>query len=175
MRRLDFWLPALTLGLTALVWVLVTSPESRAENRRENLDRRRGLMCVPFGVGSGALAGSAGFLVLPGWRLPRAPQIAQAVIGSGAAGPAGLGSLPRRFAPASRLLRPAALALLLVLFAVLKVPALALAASAGLRAAAGQSAELAAAADLRWLGYSYVAFRLIHVLPRPPGRARNSR
>jgi D-alanyl-lipoteichoic acid acyltransferase DltB (MBOAT superfamily) len=105
-----------------------------------------------------------------GLGLPRAPQIAQAVIGLGLLALLAWGA--SRAGPRLRLiLWPAALALLLILFAVLKVPALALAASAGLRAAAGQSRELAAAADLRWLGYSYVAFRLIHVLrDRQAGR-----
>ena len=28
----------------------------------------------------------------------------------------------------------------------------------------GQDASLAASADIRWLGYSYLAFRLIHTL-----------
>jgi D-alanyl-lipoteichoic acid acyltransferase DltB (MBOAT superfamily) len=54
--------------------------------------------------------------------------------------------------------------LLLGLLVVLKLPALAQMASAGLRALMGQASSLAAAADLRWLGYSYVAFRLVHTL-----------
>ena len=54
--------------------------------------------------------------------------------------------------------------LLLALLVVLKLPALAQLASAGLRALMGQEASLATATDLRWLGFSYVAFRLISTL-----------
>jgi D-alanyl-lipoteichoic acid acyltransferase DltB (MBOAT superfamily) len=49
-------------------------------------------------------------------------------------------------------------------FVVLKSPSLGQVVSAGLRAQAGQSNELASAFDLRWLGFSYLAFRLLHTL-----------
>jgi D-alanyl-lipoteichoic acid acyltransferase DltB (MBOAT superfamily) len=55
-------------------------------------------------------------------------------------------------------------ALLITLFIILKTEPLAQAASALLRTLTGQSAALASSLDLRWLGYSYIAFRLIHVL-----------
>jgi D-alanyl-lipoteichoic acid acyltransferase DltB (MBOAT superfamily) len=47
---------------------------------------------------------------------------------------------------------------------VLKTPALDQAASALLRRGMGQDPALAGAFDIRWLGFSYVAFRLIHTL-----------
>ena len=53
---------------------------------------------------------------------------------------------------------------LLALFVILKSEALAQLASAGLRLLTGQTTETASALDLRWLGFSYVAFRLIHSL-----------
>jgi len=60
---------------------------------------------------------------------------------------------------------------LIVLFVVLKAPALTTLAAAGLRALMGQSTDLARASDLSWLGFSYVAFRLIHTLrDRQTGR-----
>jgi D-alanyl-lipoteichoic acid acyltransferase DltB (MBOAT superfamily) len=46
----------------------------------------------------------------------------------------------------------------------LKSEPLARTASAALRTATRQDASLASALDLRWLGYSYLAFRLLHVL-----------
>jgi alginate O-acetyltransferase complex protein AlgI len=46
----------------------------------------------------------------------------------------------------------------------LKTEPLAQAAAAGLRALSGQSTRLASALDIRWLGFSYVAFRLFHTL-----------
>jgi alginate O-acetyltransferase complex protein AlgI len=161
-RRLDFWLPTLTLGLTGLVWALVTPRANQAENRRENLTAALVIILVPLVIGLTRWLGLADF-TLAGLSLPRPPQPVQVAAGLGLlaliAGGASLAGTCLR-----PLLWPAALLLLLALFAVLKVPALALAASAALRAAGGQPAVLAAAADLRWLGYSYVAFRLIHVL-----------
>jgi D-alanyl-lipoteichoic acid acyltransferase DltB (MBOAT superfamily) len=54
--------------------------------------------------------------------------------------------------------------LLIALLVVLKLPSLTQLASAGLRALMGQEASLATATDLRWLGFSYVAFRLVSTL-----------
>jgi D-alanyl-lipoteichoic acid acyltransferase DltB (MBOAT superfamily) len=49
-------------------------------------------------------------------------------------------------------------------FVVLKAEPLSLLASAVLRRTSGQSPTLAAPVDLTWLGFSYLAFRLLHVL-----------
>lgn len=56
------------------------------------------------------------------------------------------------------------LVLLTGLFLVLKIPAFTLWLSASLRGLVGQSVETASAFDIRWLGFSYVAFRLIHTI-----------
>jgi D-alanyl-lipoteichoic acid acyltransferase DltB (MBOAT superfamily) len=63
--------------------------------------------------------------------------------------------------------RPAVWALtftILAGFIVLKSPGLDRSASALLRTLSGQPAGLATAGEIRWLGYSYLAFRLLHVL-----------
>ncbi|NUM48253.1 MAG: MBOAT family protein, partial [Anaerolineales bacterium] len=54
--------------------------------------------------------------------------------------------------------------LLVGLLIGLKTPALAQAASAGLRVLSGQQVDLATPFDVRWVGFSYLAFRLVHVL-----------
>jgi D-alanyl-lipoteichoic acid acyltransferase DltB (MBOAT superfamily) len=69
-----------------------------------------------------------------------------------------------RIAAVSRRLSAVFALALLVLFIVLKTEPFALAASAGLRALSGQSAAQASALDIRWLGFSYLAFRLLHAL-----------
>src|SRR5690606_23262915 len=53
---------------------------------------------------------------------------------------------------------------LLGLLLVLKAAPWATAASAWLRSLGGQDPALASSVDLGWLGFSYIAFRLIHVL-----------
>jgi D-alanyl-lipoteichoic acid acyltransferase DltB (MBOAT superfamily) len=57
-----------------------------------------------------------------------------------------------------------AIVLLVMLFILVKSPPLAERTSALLRFTAGQSTELASAVDLTWLGFSFLAFRLLHVL-----------
>ncbi len=47
---------------------------------------------------------------------------------------------------------------------MLKSPRLATLATAGLRGLSGQPVDLATSADLPWLGFSFLAFRLLHVL-----------
>ena len=60
---------------------------------------------------------------------------------------------------------------LLALLVVLKSPTLAEYTSALLRRLNGQDPGLASTLDIRWLGYSYIAFRLLHtVLDRRSGR-----
>jgi hypothetical protein len=48
---------------------------------------------------------------------------------------------------------------IIAIFLMLKVPALAQGISVGLRHLARQSTQLATPLDLRWLGFSYIAFR----------------
>ena len=57
-----------------------------------------------------------------------------------------------------------AILLLITLLAVLKSPTLSLQTSIFFRTLANRPVENAAFTDLRWLGFSYIAFRLIHVL-----------
>jgi D-alanyl-lipoteichoic acid acyltransferase DltB (MBOAT superfamily) len=54
--------------------------------------------------------------------------------------------------------------LLLVFFILQKNQSLSIMTSAGLRSLTGQSIGLATSLDISWIGYSYIAFRLIHVL-----------
>jgi D-alanyl-lipoteichoic acid acyltransferase DltB (MBOAT superfamily) len=72
----------------------------------------------------------------------------------------------RRFAGEGLKPSPTGIFVILIvgLFIILKTEPLAAGVSAGLRSLAGQNPELAVGIDLRWLGFSYIAFRLIHVL-----------
>ncbi|KXK11646.1 MAG: Peptidoglycan O-acetyltransferase [Chloroflexi bacterium OLB14] len=56
------------------------------------------------------------------------------------------------------------LILLIGLFLIFKIPALTLWLSTILRGLVGQSVSTASALDIRWLGFSYIAFRLIHTI-----------
>jgi D-alanyl-lipoteichoic acid acyltransferase DltB (MBOAT superfamily) len=85
------------------------------------------------------------------------------IVAAGLALGAGIALALARF-PTRSWLWTGGVILLLLLFLVLKTEALSQSVSALLRTLGGQDASLALPTDLRWLGFSYVAFRLIHVL-----------
>ena len=59
---------------------------------------------------------------------------------------------------------PFILVVVLLMFLLLKQPTLTTIASRALRGMFQQNMDLASALDIRWIGYSYIAFRLIHVI-----------
>lgn len=161
-RNFDFYFPSATLIVGVLCWALTAPPETR--RAPENL------------VAGGLLAGVALLVALTRYLSPtglltpsRPPQTLPVLALLAAA--ALLAWLLARFSrPTPRLLSAAVIALIL-LFVLLKTPALAQWGAAGLRTLMGQDASLAQSTDLRWLGFSYVAFRLIHTLrDRATGR-----
>jgi D-alanyl-lipoteichoic acid acyltransferase DltB (MBOAT superfamily) len=158
-RHLDFWLPTATLTLTTLCWVL-TAPSEMGSVQG---NRGAALTLILVVMGLGATRFLAEPLIVASTP-PRLVQIFAALI------------LSCLFIfLAHRFWRPlwltAMIALLIAILVVLKTPALSAAASGFLRALNGQSAALASPLDLRWLGFSYIAFRLIHTLrDRQAGR-----
>jgi D-alanyl-lipoteichoic acid acyltransferase DltB (MBOAT superfamily) len=163
LRSFDFWLPSLTLAFVILTW-LVTSGTG-AWTARQNL---AALLLI---------VGVATFVELSRYFLP---------------GPILTATTPPSFlqylflalflAVAILLLfqlsrrRPSqtitfVIVLLIAILVILKTPALSQQTSVLLRTLANRSVEDALATDLRWLGFSYIAFRLIHVLrDRQTGR-----
>ena len=154
-RYLDFWLPTETLGLAVLSWVAVTPQE--VSRQRENMLAGGVLAAVALTVAATRYIGSGNVFLTT-----RPPQIGQAVIGVAVLFVM-LGVLAH-YLPRGKGWLTAISLLVLSLFVVIKVPALAQVAAGGLRALGGQEASRALATDIRWLGFSYVAFRLIHTL-----------
>lgn len=164
-RYADFWLPNLTLALTILVWVLVqrapigtTAAPSPELGSRENVVTAS--LIAAGVVLASALRNTSLCCVTPG-RPPDTPVVLTAVAGIGFAA-----LLTRRIASSGahgRLAWGAVFALLAGL-AMLKAGPLSVALAAAARSIGGQDPSLASATDLGWLGFSYVAFRLIHVL-----------
>ncbi|MEW6284887.1 MAG: MBOAT family O-acyltransferase [Chloroflexota bacterium] len=157
LRSFDFWLPSLTLALVTLTW-FVTSPPG-AWKTRHNL---AGLLII---------GGVVTFVELSRYIFPE---------------PLLTGTTPPPFPhyivfltilifltalftfinrhtlfPLSTLLL---ITLLLSILIILKSPALSLQASIFFRTLTDRPTATASALDLRWLGISYIAFRLIHVL-----------
>jgi D-alanyl-lipoteichoic acid acyltransferase DltB (MBOAT superfamily) len=159
---MDFWLPTLTLALAVLSWIVTTPPENR--DWRKNWPAVVVLSGVVLLLDLTRFFGQSGLLTAGRPPLLELVVLVLLVL-------AGLGLLlssPKKM-PAALL--TGLVVLLIALLVALKLPALTQLVSGWLRALVSQSAELATANDLRWLGFSYVAFRLIHtVRDRQSGR-----
>jgi alginate O-acetyltransferase complex protein AlgI len=166
-RGIDFWLPTATLFIAAGGWLLTA--QSQEQNYRQTLKTGSLILLTVLVIALTRLLSSSG-IVTPS----RPPQTIEVVIVL-----AILGVL-LFFARWVKRVSPAWLTIgivfVLALFVVLKLPMLTQLVSEGLRGLTGQSVNLASALDLRWLGFSYVAFRLIHTLrERQNGRLPSMR
>ncbi len=161
-RGLDFYLPTVTLALAALAWILTTPREMRSW--RANWP---GFAILGGVVLALALTRSLGFsLPLTASRPPQI-QMALALLAVAAL----IGFLLARFTAPGKAALTAAFVFIISLFLFLKVPALSMQAALFLRGLNGQSLTTASALDIRWLGFSYIAFRLLHTLrDRQSGR-----
>jgi alginate O-acetyltransferase complex protein AlgI len=154
-RYLDFWLPVATLSLAVFSWAITTQPETR--NIKGNLPTLLTVAGIVFTLGLTRLITFTG-LIAPS----RPPQLIQiTIVLGGTALIFWLLARPKRIIPA---LLTGAIIFLIALLGVLKFPPLTTWISAQLRSFSGQSAALASPLDLRWLGFSYIAFRLIHTI-----------
>lgn len=161
-RTLDFFFPVLTLALVLLAWLAARAPDQRW-TREDSISAAVVAVIVLLLSASRYLA--PGYRITPS-RPPAVPDVALIVIGVGLL--LVLISLTR--IKSSRLALPVLL-LILVVFVIFKTDPLAEEASRRLRDQMGQPVDLASPADLDWLGFSYVAFRLIHTLrDRQTGR-----
>jgi D-alanyl-lipoteichoic acid acyltransferase DltB (MBOAT superfamily) len=155
-RGLDFWLPVATLALVALGWMLTSKPEER--------NPRATLITGALVIGAVLVIAFTRYFSMTGIITPsRPPQTLSVIVVLTAVAMVlflsyillkGKSSLPYIVG----------VTVLLVIFAALKLPVLTEWVSGLLRLWGGQSRELASALDLRWLGFSYIAFRLIHTL-----------
>jgi alginate O-acetyltransferase complex protein AlgI len=161
-RHLDFWLPTASLALTVLVWT-ATLP-SFPIDWKPTLFAGGLIAALLLAIGFTRYFGLYN-IILPS----RPPDILLIAISLG--GVATLAIYSLRLAPRRSWLAGALEILILGAFIVLKAAPLSQALAAWLRGVSGQSAALASPFDIRWLGFSYLAFRLLHVLfDRAAGR-----
>jgi alginate O-acetyltransferase complex protein AlgI len=168
-RNLDFWLPTASIAIVACVWAVTAHrqetrpPPAEAGPRAERGGalRENGTALLVGAATITAVALPRYLCVSPILTATRPPEIGWVVLALilSAAGIAALWKISNR-----RWVLAAAIAGILLLFVALKTDALAQAAAGLLRRMAGQSAEFASPLDIRWLGFSYIAFRLIHAL-----------
>lgn len=154
-RHLDFWFPTVTLGLTTIVWI-ATRP-TQSPSLRENLPSL--LLIAATVLVIGLLRYLDPVCCLTSSRPPDVLQVLLALLVLGV-----LVLLIARFLSGKTALLNTLIVLILGIFVILKTEFFAQQLSIGLRNLTGQSTTVASAFDLRWLGFSYVAFRLIHTI-----------
>ncbi len=155
LRSFDFWLPSLSLALVVLTWLITSRPG--AWQTRPNV------------IGMLVIASLVTFIDLSRYFLPdpvltatTPPQFVQYLVFTVVIG--FIIFLATWFAHHSTRVISVTIILLILILVVLKTPVLSLQTSILFRTLANRPIENAAFTDLRWLGFSYIAFRLIHVL-----------
>jgi D-alanyl-lipoteichoic acid acyltransferase DltB (MBOAT superfamily) len=155
LRSFDFWLPSLSLILTVLTWFIGSPPGTWQS--RQNL------------IGLLITVGLVTFVDLSRYLLPEPvitattpPQFIQYLflIAIFTCIVSLFAFMSRRFTWTISF----AIILLILILVILKSPTLSLQTSILIRTLTNRPIENASLTDLRWLGFSYIAFRLIHVL-----------
>ncbi len=157
---LQFWLPVATLGIVVLSWALTSGPEARS--LRQNWPA---FAILGLAVLAADLSRSAGLQVLFGGLTPRLSLTLGAL-----AGIIALAFALLHWESARGFWLWAALVGIIIVFVFLKTPELIQRLLASLRSLRGSdpNADLTV---LSWLGFSYVAFRLMHTIrDRQSGR-----
>ena len=154
-RGFDFWLPVATLVITVFSWYITAAEEAR--------QARRNWKTLVVVVGIVLLLNLTRFLPfdssLTASRPPQTEILLLVLVVSGIF-----------FFITTRLVRFDAALLsisiigLILVFLAIKVPAFADWVSYGIRSLTNQSLTQAKVTDLRWLGFSYIAFRIVHTL-----------
>lgn len=161
-RGLDFWFPTITLALVTLGWVITTPAETRTW--RANLPALLILAGTPFLLALTRYLGTD--LPLTASRPPQTLPVLGLLLAAALI----IYLTSRQTAAGPRALNIAFWGFVGILL-LIKTPILAQTLSAGLRALNQQSITQASSFDIRWLGISYIAFRILHTLrDRESGR-----
>ena len=155
LRSFDFWLPSLSLTFVILTWFITAQAD--AWKSRPNL------------IGLSIIIGLVTLIDLARYIFPQPfltgttpPQFIQ-LIGFASIAALVIFAFTYLSRNSAWILSITTILLLAILF-ILKSPALALQTSVFFRTLLNRPIENASPLDLRWLGFSYIAFRLIHVL-----------
>ena len=152
-RKIDFILPTATLALVALAWLVTRAPEQRWT--REDTVAAVLMALLVIGMSLNRFIQDA-YQITP--SVPPDTLTVLIAVGGVIVFLAALYRLPQR--PLTLIV----MLLIVVLFVILKTASLADEAKRLLLDWQGQSHDLLPRANLEWLGFSYVAFRLLHTL-----------
>lgn len=162
MRNLDFWLPTATVLIVIVSWWLAANPQDR--NWKKILPTLLVIFIVILLIALTRLVNLTG-LITPS----RPPQLWMVGIAlAGAALVIGLLSLLKK--PSVGWLA-GGIVFIVSILVVIKTPGLNSLAAEGINRLSGGVQSAGLLLDIRWLGFSYIAFRLIHTLrDRQAGR-----
>ena len=153
-RYIDFWLPTITLFLIILMWIVISPPEKLRSH--ENLLLLGGIFL--FVLFLGVTRNIEGLSLL---TASTPPQIQKILVGSVFFG---ILILWVGFLPKQKPLVLSGIVVFIGLMVILKFPPVSLWMAKILRTLNNQAVDTATVFDIRWLGFSYIAFRLIHTL-----------
>ena len=153
LRSFDFWFASLSITMMVLTWFLTA--QTGAWRSRQNLIGLLIIICVILVIDISRYLSPEPLITA---TIPPRLGVVLAFLGVVTIAILGFSRLPQNFAWIVTIL------LILFILTVLKSPALSFQTSILLRNLMNRSIESASALDLRWLGFSYIAFRLIHVL-----------
>lgn len=158
-RYAAYWLPLVTIAIVILCWLVVTPKEVR--------EKKENYVAAVVLLGLAALIGISRYFSTIGLNIPilfNPPPLHQIVIFLLAL--VGLFYLVRFFSAKVSFLPLVFILGIVFLFIWLKTPYLEQVVIRWLRGLAGQSTDISHLSDagLRWLGFSYIAFRLLHTL-----------
>lgn len=160
-RFSDFILPTIILSLTGAMWWFSRDPQNPEQIASLGEDRLTLMV-----IGAIVLALSFNRFLPAEWRFtssrPPDPLLVLLALGATYLMVAGSDRLVRHHD--RRQVLTGAMLVVIGIFVVLKTEVVATEASRVWRVLAGQDTTLASPLDLNWLGFSYVAFRLIHTL-----------
>src|SRR5688500_1379426 len=170
-RWLDYTLSAVTLALVVIVWRL--TQKRAAPDQQSTIWQRHDYAALVLAVViTGVLALARDVPFIQGWQITtRPPELRFVLMGIGVflcllllmSGRA-RSIVPLRVLSGRRIGVWIAIFGIIVLLIILKTEPFAASVAAGWRTLSGQDVSLASGIDVRWLGFSYVAFRLIHML-----------
>jgi alginate O-acetyltransferase complex protein AlgI len=155
LRHFSFWFPTLTIILTFLTWLISGSGRAKFAP----MDLRAFALAVGIIVLLDATRWLPAGLPLIADRAPPPASLALVLLAIALLG----WFLKRRFGRQG-IVSWILIAVVVGFFIVLKWVPVGIEVSRILRSLTGQSRELASMSDLSWIGYSYIAFRLLHAL-----------
>jgi D-alanyl-lipoteichoic acid acyltransferase DltB (MBOAT superfamily) len=155
LRAFDFWLPTAALGLAGWVWFATQEDPSRvSRDDQQSLALLASIVAI-LALSSYLPKEIRWFVSLPVVLVDVLILMLFFTVVAW-----GIGRIKRTMRKLDFLL----VLFIVALFIALKTPGISLEIARTARQITGQSTDLANVLDLNWLGFSYVAFRLLHVL-----------